>query len=48
MKYDLKGKNVLLTRASRGKGVPIALEFARRGANLANNARLEQVTHVHG
>jgi short-subunit dehydrogenase len=36
---DLKGKNALLTGASRGIGVHIARELARSGVNLALSAR---------
>jgi short-subunit dehydrogenase len=36
---DIRGKNVILTGASRGIGVHIAKELATRGANLALAAR---------
>ncbi len=48
---DLKGKNALLTGASRGIGVPMARELARYGINLALAARpasvgqLETIAH---
>ena len=37
--HDLRGKNVLITGASRGIGVFIAKTFAAHGANLALAAR---------
>jgi short-subunit dehydrogenase len=38
-KYDLEGKTVFITGGSRGLGLVLAREFARRGANVAISAR---------
>ena len=37
--YDLRGKNVLITGGSRGLGLVLAREFAKRGARIAICAR---------
>ncbi|KAL8721120.1 MAG: hypothetical protein Q9225_002143 [Loekoesia sp. 1 TL-2023] len=37
MPYDLKGRNVLITGASRGLGALLAEKFAAEGCNVAIN-----------
>ena len=41
-KHDFKGKNVLITGASKGIGRALAIEFARKGANLALSSLPEE------
>ena len=48
MDTGLKGKNVLITGASRNMGRIAAVEFAREGANLAicTSARIKELNAV--
>lgn len=52
MRYDLKGRTILVTGASRGIGRALALGFARRGARVLANGRdvaaLDDLVHEVG
>jgi citronellol/citronellal dehydrogenase len=44
---SLKGKTLLITGASRGIGLAIALRAARDGANIAIAAKTEPTARAH-
>ncbi len=47
-KYDFNGKTVLITGASKGIGKALAIEFAKRGANLALSALPKEADLLSG